>query len=46
MIGAAVRIPELLIEQLTKFEFVIHRKTAKQIGLTIHRMSWRERIRS
>jgi hypothetical protein len=35
MIGATVGIPELTIEQLTKFEFVINRKTAKQLGLTI-----------
>jgi putative ABC transport system substrate-binding protein len=35
MIGVTVRVPELPIEQPTKFEFVLNPKTAKQIGLTI-----------
>jgi putative ABC transport system substrate-binding protein len=36
---------ELPIEQPTKFEFIVNLKAAKQIGLTIHRMCWRERTR-
>ena len=39
------RPAELPIEQPKKFAFVINLKAAKQIGMTIHQMRWRRRIR-
>ena len=43
MIGATVGIPELPIEQPSKFEFVIDLETAKQIGVTIPQSAGRIR---
>ena len=36
---------DLPVEQPIKFEFIVILKAAKQIGLTIRRMCWCERIR-